>query len=88
MPKIMNARIDIKSSMLGLGAGVLVALVVAAVSSSGDSLGRYQLVATGQSGGGSECFIIDTMNGKVWRASVAPNCRTDADFFQRKNGEK
>jgi len=84
----MNTKTDIKSAFLGLGAGLLVAFGVAATSSPGGSAGRYQLVATGQHGGGSECFIMDTVSGRVWKASVAPNCGTDDGFFQPKNGEK
>jgi hypothetical protein len=84
----MNTKIDNKSALVGLGAGVLVALVVAAASSSGSSVGRYQITATGQNGNGSECFIIDTTSGKVWKASVNPNTKTDDGFFQPKTDEK
>jgi hypothetical protein len=84
----MNIKIDIKSALVGLGAGVLVALVVGAASSSGGSVGRYQITGTAQNGNGSECFIIDTTSGKVWKATILPNYRTDADFFQPKNDEK
>ena len=84
----MNTKIDIKSALVGLGAGVLVALVVAAASSSGGSVGRYQIAGTGQNGNGSECFVIDTTSGKVWKASIPPNCANDAGFFQPKNDEK
>ncbi len=84
----MKTKIDIKSAMLGLGAGVIVTLTVAAASSSGTPVGRYQIVGTAQQGGGSECFIIDTAYGKVWKGCVGPNCGTDMDFFQVKSAEK
>jgi hypothetical protein len=84
----MNTKIDIKSALVGLGAGVLVALLVAAASSPGSSVGRYQMTSTGQNGNGSECFVIDTTSGKVWKASLPPNCGTDAGFFQPKNDQK
>lgn len=84
----MNTKIHIKSVLVGLGAGMLVALVVAAAPSSGSSVGRYQLSCTGQNGNGSECFIIDTVTGKAWKASIPPNVGTDPDFFQPKNGAK
>jgi hypothetical protein len=86
----MNTKIDIKSALVGLGAGVLVAVGAAAASSSGSSVGRYQLVSVTQNGGGggSQSLIIDTLSGKVWSAYLPPNNRTDDDFFQPKNGEK
>ena len=89
----MNTKIDIKSALVGLGAGVLVALVVAAASSSGVSLGRYQITSNGQNGpgsegNGSECFVLDTVSGKVWEASIPPNCSTTKGFFEQKNDEK
>jgi len=83
----MNTKIDIKSALVGLGAGVLVALVVAAAS-SGSSAGRYQITSTGQNGNGSECFVIDTVSGKVWAASIPPNCQSASDFFQPKTSDK
>ena len=84
----MNTKVDIKSALVGLGAGVVVALVVAAAPSTGSSVGRYQITGTGQNGNGSECFVIDTASGKVWKAFIPPNCGTDAGFFQPKNDEK
>jgi hypothetical protein len=67
---------------------VLVALVVAAASSSGSSVGRYQIAATGQNGNGSECFILDTTSGRVWKAYVHPNIKSDDGFFEPKTDEK
>ncbi len=84
----MKTKIDIKSALVGLSAGLLVTLVVAASTSSGNSVGRYQITSAGQGGNGSECFIIDTMNGKVWTAAVSPNCDTTPGFFQPKNDDK
>jgi len=84
----MNTKIDIKSALIGLGAGVLVALVVAAASSSGSSVGRYQITSNEVNSYGSECFIIDTTTGKVWKALIQAPGKTDDGFFQPKNDEK
>ena len=86
-PQIMNIRIDIKSALVGLGAGVLIALVVAA-SPSGSSVGRYRLTSVAPHENTSTCyvFVIDTMTGKVWRGST--DSRTDDACFAPKDGEK
>ena len=84
----MNTKTDIKSALVGLGAGVIVALVVAAASSSGRPVGRYQITSNEVASYGSECFVIDTVSGKVWKASVQPNGGSDGDLFQEKNSEK
>ena len=84
----MNTQINVKSALAGLGAGILISLLVAAASSSVGTVGRYQLQCAAQNGNGSECFIIDTVNGKVWKASVAPNVRSDPGFFEAKEAEK
>jgi hypothetical protein len=84
----MNTKIDIKSAVIGLAVGVLVTLGVAATTSSGNSVGRYQIVSNVNNGGqgGSFSLVIDTLTGKVWSAYSAPGGRTDDDFFQPKNG--
>ena len=79
----MNTKIDIKSAMLGLGVGVLVALGIAAASPSG-SIGRFQVAGTGNHG-----LVIDTTTGQVWSGYFPSNeGKTDADFFQPKIGDK
>ena len=79
----MNTKLDIKSTLIGLGLGILVTLGVAAASSPG-SVGRYQISGTGNHG-----LIIDTATGQVWSAFLASNeGKTDADFFTAKVGGK
>ncbi len=79
----MNTTIDIKSALLGLGAGVLITLGVAAASSPG-TVGRYQVAGTGNHG-----LVVDTATGRVWSAYFPSNeGKTDPDFFQPKIGEK
>ncbi len=84
----MKTKIDIKSAVIGLAVGALVTLGVAATTSSGSSVGRYQLVSNVNSGGqgGSFSLIIDTQTGKVWSAYSLPTGQSDADFFQPKDG--
>jgi hypothetical protein len=86
----MNTTIDIKSAVIGLAVGALVTLGVAATTSSGNSVGRYQLVSNANNGGpgGSYCLLIDTLTGKVWTAYAPSNGKSDDDFFQPKSGEK
>ena len=80
---IMNTKIDIKSAVLGLGVGVLVALGIAAASSPG-SVGRYQVAGVGNHG-----LVIDTATGQVWSGYFLSNeGKTDGDFFQPKIGDK
>ncbi len=85
----MNTRIDIKSAVIGLAAGALIMLGVAAATSSGSPVGRYQLVSNVNNGGqgGSFSMIIDTQTGKVWSAYSLPTGTSDADFFQSKDGK-
>ena len=79
----MNTKIDIKSALFGLGAGVLVTLGIAAASSPG-TIGRYQIAGTGNHG-----LVIDTVTGQVWSGFFASfGGKTDGDFFQPKIAEK
>jgi hypothetical protein len=88
--RFMNTKIDIKSAVIGLAVGALVTLGVAATTSSGSSVGRYQIVSNVSNGGqgGSQSLIIDTLTGKAWSAYLPPNGKSDDDFFLPKNGEK
>jgi hypothetical protein len=79
----MKTKIDTKSAVIGLGVGVLVALGVAAASSSGP-VGRYQIAGTSNHG-----LILDTVTGRVWTAYFPPNQgTTDGDFFTAKINEQ
>jgi hypothetical protein len=84
----MNITIDIKSAVMGLALGALVTLGVAATTSPGSFVGRYQLVSNVNNGGqgGSFSLIIDTQTGKVWSAYSLPAGKTDDDFFLPKDG--
>ena len=86
----MNTRIDLKSAVVGLVAGALVSLGIAATTSSGSAVGRYQIVSTVNSGGagGSHSMLIDTVTGKVWSTYSLPNGTSDADFFQPKGSDR
>jgi hypothetical protein len=86
----MNTKTDIKSAVIGLAVGALVTLGVAAATSSGSPVGRYQLVSNAINGGqgGSHSLIIDTLTGKVWLAYLPSSGKSDDDFFQPKSGEK
>lgn len=79
----MNTKIDIKSALIGLGAGIFIMLGIAAAASPG-SIGRYQIAGTGNHG-----LIIDTVTGQVWHGYFASNGgNTDGDFLTPKIGEK
>jgi hypothetical protein len=86
----MNTKIDIKSAVVGLAVGALVTMAVGAATSSGSSVGRYQLVSNANNGGpgGSYCMVIDSLTGKVWSTYAPSSGRNDDDFFQPKNSEK
>ena len=90
MSRFMNTKIDIKSAVIGLAVGALVTLGVAATTSSGSSIGRYQVVSNVNNGGqgGSHSLILDTLTGKVWMGYLPSSGKTDDDFFQPKSGEK
>jgi hypothetical protein len=76
----MNTKIDIKSAVFGLGAGVLVMLGIAAMPSSRDANGRYQVAGVGNHG-----LVLDTATGQVWRAYFSTTEGiTDGDFFKAK----
>jgi hypothetical protein len=47
----MNTKIDIKSAAMGLMLGVLIMLCVAATTSTGNPVGRYQAVTSVNNGG-------------------------------------
>jgi hypothetical protein len=84
----MNIGIDIKSAVIGLAAGALITLGIAATTSPGTPVGRYQLVSNVNNGGqgGSFSMILDTQSGKVWSAYSLPTGTSDAEFFQPKEG--
>jgi len=82
----MNTRIDIKSAVIGLVAGVLAAVGVAATTGTGNSVGRYQLYSNPNNGGpgGSYSSLVDSVTGKVWSWYAQPTGRSDDDFFSPK----
>ena len=79
----MNKKIDIKSVLIGLGAGVLAMLALAAATSSGP-IGRYQIAGTASHG-----LVIDTTTGQVWSEYLPQGGGgVDAEFRRPKLGEK
>lgn len=79
----MNTKIDIKSALIGLGAGVLITLAIAAASSP-TAVGRFQIAGTGNQG-----LVLDTVTGQVWCGYFSSTSgRTDGDFFQPKIDQK
>ena len=75
----MNGKIDTKSILIGLLAGVAVTLVVGAALPI-NQVGHYQVA-----GAGNHAVIIDTVTGQVWQSYMPPmEGSTDADFFKVK----
>ena len=72
---------------MGLVAGVLATLGVAAATGSGGGVGRYQLFSNVNNGGpgGSYSSLVDSVTGKVWSWYAPPSGRSDDDFFQPKS---
>ena len=72
-------KLDLKSALLGLGAGVVLMLCVgAATRTPTGPAGRYQVTRSEARG-----LIIDTMTGQVWASQLS---RDDGDFFKPKAG--
>jgi len=85
----MNTKIDIKSTVIGLAMGVLVALGLPlqrawhpgrAIPDNKQSKQWWP--------GGSHSLVIDTVTGKVWLGYVSSSGRSDEEFFQPKSSEK
>jgi len=77
----MNTKIDLKSALVGLGAGVLATLAIGAASMSNPT-GRFQIA-----GALNYFLIVDTTTGKVWTANMGTSGMaktTDAGFFDSK----
>jgi hypothetical protein len=75
-------KLDLKSALLGLGAGVVLMLCVGAATRTPLSpVGRYQVTMSEARG-----LIIDTMTGQVWGTQLGRNPRNDEDFFKPKTG--
>ena len=78
----MKIQIDIKSALVGLGCGAVVALLVAAASPTGP-VGRYQIAASHEQG-----MVLDTVTGKVWSHFFIPGSgKTDNSFYDPKLGQ-
>ena len=82
----MNIKIDLKSALAGLVAGVIITFSVGAASSSGP-LGRYQIAGTPGHG-----MVLDTVTGQVWGKflpdSSGVDGLNDADFAKPKLGRQ
>ena len=72
-------KLDLKSALLGLGAGVVLMLCLGAATATNTSgpVGRFQM--TGIS---NHAFVIDTVTGKVWQGyfSASSVTASDKDF--------
>lgn len=77
----MKINIDLKSLFLGLLAGVVVMLVVAAQSPQTNGVGRYQIT-----GSLNYFMIVDTQTGRVWSQNLPNNSTKESDpgFFTAK----
>jgi hypothetical protein len=81
--RFMKTRIDIKSVLIGLLAGIAAMLAVGA-SSSTPVVGRYQVGGTASQG-----FVVDTVTGQVWtRFTPSGSGTSDNDFALPKLREK
>ena len=80
--KIMNTKIDLKSSVGGLCVGVLTTFAIGAATSP-NSVGRYHFGGTGP-----QYFLVDTSTGQVWtfdtQQAGVPRRGTDPNFFEPK----
>jgi hypothetical protein len=73
-------KLDLKSALVGLGAGILLTLCVgAATRMPAGPVGRYQVTMSEARG-----LVIDTMTGQVWASLLSRNARSDEDFFKPK----
>lgn len=80
----MKATIDLKSTLLGLAAGILVMFTLGAgpgISGPSGQTGRFKM-ATMQ----NHAFVIDTATGQVWRGYyyAGSGGNTDAEFLKPK----
>ncbi len=75
----MNAKIDLKSTLLGVAIGVIGLLALGADSPS-NQVGRYRTE------GSMPYFLLtDTVTGQVWAGNFQTGSKsTDADFFSPK----
>lgn len=81
----MNKKVDIKSVLLGLAAGILVMIAIESTAysnskSSSEGPGRYQISATGNHG-----LVLDTKTGQVWTGYFSSSGgKTDGKFYSSK----
>jgi len=80
----MNGKIDMKSTLIGLLAGIVVTMAVGAGYQTNQT-GRYQI-----SVGNGHGLIIDTATGQVWQGYLGSELfgKTDANFFDVKSTDK
>ena len=82
--KPMNTKIDMRSALVGLCAGVLVTLAIGAASSGPGAVGRYQIGGTS-----THAIILDTANGETWFKHFPAHAGyTSPDFEKPKTGAK
>jgi hypothetical protein len=76
--RIMQFKIDQKSMLVGIAAGMLAMLVLGA-SDSANPVGRYQVAV-----GTSYAVVVDTATGQAWGANVVSLSGIQAGFFEKK----
>jgi hypothetical protein len=77
MVRSMKMKIDLKSVILGLIAGVLVTATLGAAAKTDGPVGRYQIAGAEEHG-----FVIDTATGRVWLGHFPRGVgNTDQDFL-------
>ena len=75
----MKIKIDLKSALFGLLAGVVVMFCIGAATPS-NPVGKYQVVgAPGRSGG--LFVLIDTQTGQAWGADADKNFSDQGTFW-------
>jgi hypothetical protein len=76
-------KLDTRSALLGLGAGILVTVALGAALPT-TTPGRFQVAGTG-----NQAVIVDTATGQAWTAHYdSSSGKTDGEFYLPKLGER
>ena len=78
----MRIQVDLRSALLGLGAGIGLTLCLGATTLTTPAVGRYKVATMTD-----RALVIDTVTGKVWRAyfPTGQGGNTDPEFLKAKN---
>lgn len=81
----MNARLDVKSLVIGAIVMLCIALTIGASSRTSPAVNaRFQLALPGE---GSNAFIIDTTTGQVWEKYPTPGDSADKFRESKTHGD-